>query len=104
MRSCCGPARVVDFASVLKGCSRAVATMGLAVCLVSTLLIRGDLGDELHMNPAMDRSAISVLNAQMERGAFTPAFEPPSGYLRNTSGSRLSLKSWYFRRAAFRRI
>jgi hypothetical protein len=64
--------------------SKAVAAAGLiAACLLSALPIPGDPRDKLAGNTAPGRSVISILNAEMERGAVTPAFELTSGYLRS---------------------
>jgi hypothetical protein len=59
--------------------------MGLiaAAGLLSALPVRGESGDGLRLNDATGRSAISTFNAKVQRGAFTPAFEPTSRYLRS---------------------
>src|SRR5262245_53586931 len=56
---------------------RSMSVAGLcsiAACLLPTLAMRGD--------EATDGSSISTFNAEVQRGAFAPAFEPTSGCLR----------------------
>jgi hypothetical protein len=68
-------ARVVDFASVRIERSMPVAGFCLiAACLLSPPAMRGD--------DATDGSSISTFNAEVQRDAIAPAFEPTSGYLR----------------------
>jgi hypothetical protein len=75
---------MVDFRSVRIERWKPVAAMGfIAACLLSALPTLCAPGGALGQNIATSRIAISAFNEEVERGAFTPAFEPTSGYLRS---------------------